>query len=273
MQKTHMFLRENGEQKKFPFRAVAACTAFAMFALAFVTDSPVSGAVHAQAAAYYTEETLLDARIQAEEIFDEVKKNFDPTKTTQMKAQEEIERQERIKKNELIAARTMALKDAMLQEQEAAEYEAKAQKIYEEQMELIEKEREKAEAMAAGRVWLEKDEIRLLERLVQAEAGGESYEGKMLVANVVLNRVESSKFPNTVTKVIYQKSQFTPASTGKINRVKVSKETKAAVAEVLNGKDNSGGALYFVAKRYCNASWFDRALTWLFKVGNHDFYK
>lgn len=66
---------------------------------------------------------------------------------------------------------------------------------------------------------------------MEAEAGGEDENGKLLVANVVLNRVNSNIFPDTVTGVVYQKEfgvcQFSPVSDGRINRVRVSEETRA----------------------------------------------
>ena len=58
------------------------------------------------------------------------------------------------------------------------------------------------------------DELKLLACLVHSEAGNQSYEGKLAVANVVLNRVKSSKYPNTIEKVIYQSGQFTVATNG-----------------------------------------------------------
>lgn len=73
-------------------------------------------------------------------------------------------------------------------------------------------------------------------RIVEAEASGEDETGRLLVANVVLNRVRSAVFPNTVSEVVYQrkngKAQFSPVHTGKIARVTVSDATRAAVARL-----------------------------------------
>lgn len=117
-------------------------------------------------------------------------------------------------------------------------------------------------------------------KIVEAEAGGEDEKGKMLVANVVLNRVSSDKFPDTVTEVVYQKSkgkaQFSPVGSGRIERVKISEETKKAVDRVLEGEDYSEGALYFAARKYANPkkmSWFDTKLMFLFAHGGHEFFK
>ena len=121
-------------------------------------------------------------------------------------------------------------------------------------------------------------------RIVQAEAGHEDYKGKVLVANVVLNRYKSSIFPNTVYDVVTQTHygsnglvyQFSPAKPGcSFWYVSPSEETIKAVNKALNGTDYSQGALYFVARDKAdpgNVSWFDRNLTKLFKHGNHEFF-
>lgn len=121
---------------------------------------------------------------------------------------------------------------------------------------------------------------RILERIVEAEAGGESVKGRLLVANVVLNRVKNKNFPSTVAGVVFAHSgsryQFSPISDGRYYTVKVSRDTKRAVEMALNGVDPSQGALYFMERAYAdsrNASWFDRALTRLYKYGCHEFFK
>lgn len=120
----------------------------------------------------------------------------------------------------------------------------------------------------------------ILERIVEAEAGGEDHKGKVLVANVVLNRVKSKSFPSTVEEVVFAHSgstyQFSPIYDGRYYTVDVSKETKKAVEDALNGNDPSQGALYFMERAYAdpdNASWFDRCLTRLFGYRCHEFYK
>ena len=119
-------------------------------------------------------------------------------------------------------------------------------------------------------------EYNVLLRIVEAEAGGEDIIGKMLVANVIMNRVNSSRFPDTVTEVVYQKNhngraQFSPTADGRIDTVNVSQETITAVEKVLNGEDSSNGALYFRSKRL-NSAWHDRALERVLVHGNHIFY-
>ncbi len=119
----------------------------------------------------------------------------------------------------------------------------------------------------------------ILLRIVEAEAGGEDEEGKLLVANVVLNRVNNEAFPDSVKEVVLQRSggvtQFSPVSSGRIWRVTVSEETVAAVQRALEGEDISQGALYFASRKRANSSsmrWFDEHLTFLFRHGGHEFF-
>ncbi|MBQ7920679.1 MAG: cell wall hydrolase [Lachnospiraceae bacterium] len=123
------------------------------------------------------------------------------------------------------------------------------------------------------------EEYEMLLRIVEAEAGGEDTEGKILVANVVLNRVESDKFPDTIEEVIFQKNgkvtQFSPVADGRYYTVEVSEDTIEAVNRALSGEDLSQGALYFAARSSAdsdNMRWFDRHLTFLFKHGGHEFF-
>ena len=120
----------------------------------------------------------------------------------------------------------------------------------------------------------------VLLRIVEAEATAEDVKGRMLVANVILNRVLSSKFPDNITDVVFQNNgktyQFSPIKDGRYWSVTVSEKTKEAVERVLNGEDYSQGALYFAARELANPnnmSWFDRELTRLFRYGVHEFFK
>ena len=92
------------------------------------------------------------------------------------------------------------------------------------------------------------EELDLLSRLIKAEAGGESYNTQLAVGAVVLNRVKSSKFPNTIKEVIYEVSngyyQFTPVLNGEINKPG-NEQTLKAAKEALNGNDPTNNALYF----------------------------
>ena len=116
-------------------------------------------------------------------------------------------------------------------------------------------------------------------RIVEAEAGSEDIKGRVLVANVVMNRVKSEDFPNTVTEVVWDNSdgvpQFSPTYDGRINEVAVSDETREAVKQALKGADYSEGALFFIQKSAAeehNVKWFEKDLKRLFKYGVHEFY-
>ncbi len=111
----------------------------------------------------------------------------------------------------------------------------------------------------------------LLARLVHGEARGESYTGKVAVAAVVLNRVKSSSFPNTVAGVIYQKGAFDAVSDGQINLSPDSTSKKAA-QDALNGWDPSYGAIYYFNPNTATNKWiWSRPMT--VTIGNHRFCK
>ncbi len=119
-------------------------------------------------------------------------------------------------------------------------------------------------------------ERNILERIVEAEAGDQDIKGRILVANVIMNRVKSKKFPNSVKSVVFAHRQFSPVTNGRYYSVRVSKKTKTAVKKAMNGKDYSKGALYFMcrsASSASNVSWFDRALTKVKEYGCHEFFK
>jgi N-acetylmuramoyl-L-alanine amidase len=115
----------------------------------------------------------------------------------------------------------------------------------------------------------------LLARLVQAEAKGEPYAGKVAVATVVLNRVASPDFPNTVRGVIYEKANgyyaFTPVKNGAINKP-ANAESKKAVKEALAFRGQGKGSLFFFNPKTAVSKWvFSREVT--VTIGNHRFAK
>ena len=134
---------------------------------------------------------------------------------------------------------------------------------------------ETPEALTGNSFSLEDQEYQVLLKIVEAEAGCEDTEGRMLVANVVMNRVRNGYFPNTVTEVVYQRqdgtAQFSPVSDGRIDTVNVSQGTIDAVARVMNGEDISQGALFFRSVR-SRSGWFDQKLSRVLEHGNHIFY-
>ncbi|HHY0839362.1 LysM peptidoglycan-binding domain-containing protein [Bacillus cereus] len=116
-------------------------------------------------------------------------------------------------------------------------------------------------------------EVDLLARLVNAEAGGEPYVGKVAVAKVVLNRVDSNGFPNTITDVIYEPIKngyaFTPVTDGRINQP-ATYEAKMAVEEALNSKGKNSDWLYFYNPKTSTDKWITTRQT-VAQIGNHLF--
>ncbi len=115
----------------------------------------------------------------------------------------------------------------------------------------------------------------LLARLIRAEAEGGPYAGKVAVATVVLNRVDSHLFPNTVRGVIYEVAggsyAFTPVQNGRINRP-ADTESRRAVEEALAFRGQGAGSLYFYNPRTSTSQWiFSRTTT--IQIGNHVFAK
>ena len=136
--------------------------------------------------------------------------------------------------------------------------------------------RREEEARAARAMTVSDEDYQVLLKIVQAEAGICDDKGKILVANVILNRVRSDRFPDTVRGVVYAPSQFSPVSNGTINSVKVTDSTRECVDRALAGEDYSDGALYFMYRNGSRGSavrWFDSNLTYLFQHGNHEFFK
>ena len=120
------------------------------------------------------------------------------------------------------------------------------------------------------------DDYRVLQRIVQAEAGVCDEKGKILVANVIINRVKNRRFPNNVTDVVYQRGQFSPVMDGSINTCKVTEETIDCVNRALEGEDYSDGALFFMNRRASassNVNWFDGQLRFVMQHGSHEFFK
>lgn len=185
-----------------------------------------------------------------------------------------------------------AIDQAYVDQQEKALEEQRARRLAADKKTRIEtakiedtKEKE-AKAKAAKKevknngITLSASEREVLERIVEAEATGEDLKGRILVANVILNRVKSSKFPDTVKGVVFQRDgdsvQFSPTKDGRYWSVNVTSKTEQAIDKVLAGTDYSKGALYFSARSKAdpsNMSWFDTHLTWLFRYKGHEFYK
>ncbi len=125
-----------------------------------------------------------------------------------------------------------------------------------------------------------KKELQILERIVEAEAGDQSVKGRIMVADVILNRVSSKEFPNTIKKVVFQKNkfvyQFSPIKDGRYYDVSISDKTKKAVAKTFESEDLTDGALYFMSRSGSskkNIRWFDSSLQKITSYGCHEFFK
>lgn len=115
------------------------------------------------------------------------------------------------------------------------------------------------------------EEEYMLAKIAMAEAESEGVEGKALVILVVLNRVESGRFPNSISEVIFQKGQFSPVGNGRYERVEPDQECYEALDLIqMENWDESQGALYFESKS--TSDWHKNNLHYLFKYGNHYFY-
>lgn len=114
-------------------------------------------------------------------------------------------------------------------------------------------------------------DLNLLARLVYGEARGEPYTGQVAVAAVVLNRVESSKFPNSIAGVIYQPGAFDVVADGQINMAPDSTAIKAA-RDALNGWDPSYGSIYYFNPNTATSSWI-WSRPHVVTIGNHRFCK
>ena len=112
-------------------------------------------------------------------------------------------------------------------------------------------------------------DVALLARLIYGEARGESYTGQVAVGAVVMNRVKSSSFPNTISGVIYQPYAFTAVADGQINMNPTSSAYEAAKA-AMNGWDPTGGAIYYYNPSTASSKWIYSRKTTV-TIGNHVF--
>jgi N-acetylmuramoyl-L-alanine amidase len=113
----------------------------------------------------------------------------------------------------------------------------------------------------------------LLEKIIMAEAGGEDEKGQILVGNVIMNRVRNASFPNSIYDVIFEEGQFTPIRNGAFDRAIPTASVRMAVDKMLNGIDESQGALFFRTIAGAEGSWHQRARKKLFDHGTHRFYE
>ncbi len=122
---------------------------------------------------------------------------------------------------------------------------------------------------AQGTNGFSSSEVYLLAKTIYAEGRGEPYTGQVAIGAVVLNRVRSNQFPNTISGVVYQKHAFTAVSDGQINLTPNETAMRAA-KDALNGWDPTGGALYYYNPAVATSAWiFDRQTITV--IGKHVF--
>ncbi len=115
------------------------------------------------------------------------------------------------------------------------------------------------------------NDVNLLARLIYGESRGEPYTGQVAVGAVVMNRVRSSSFPNTISGVIYQANSFDVVKDGQIN-LSPNATAKKAAQDALNGWDPSYGAIYYFNPKTASNKWiWSRPVT--VTIGNHRFCK
>lgn len=125
--------------------------------------------------------------------------------------------------------------------------------------------------IASGDSFYSQEDLYWLSRIIYCESGNQSLEGKIAVGNVVLNRVASTQFPNTVYNVIFQRNQFTPASNGRIQRTPPA-ECVVAAKLAMEGVNTAGNALYFINPSISSSRWFSRNCTYVATIGAHAFF-
>ena len=116
-------------------------------------------------------------------------------------------------------------------------------------------------------------DIQLLARAINGEARGEPYEGQVAIGAVILNRVDDSRFPNTIAGVIYQSGAFTAVADGQINMAIAEGSTVLKAArDAMNGWDPTGGAIYYFNPDTATNKWiWSRPLLKI--IGKHRFCK
>ena len=128
--------------------------------------------------------------------------------------------------------------------------------------------------LASGGEYYNEEDLLWLSRIIYAESGNQPMEGQVAVGNVILNRVESPLFPDTVYDVIFDTRfgvQFSPAETGGIY-CEPDDEAVIAAKLCLDGASVAGGSLYFVNPDIGADGWFKETKTFVAAIGDHDFY-
>ena len=118
------------------------------------------------------------------------------------------------------------------------------------------------------------EDLYWLSRIVEAEAKGEAYTSRLAVANVILNRMSSPAYPDSIYDVIFDKKhgvQFSPVSNGSIYN-EPSETSRLAAIDALEGRNNAPGALFFMNPKYATSFWMQNNREYAFTIGAHNYY-
>jgi N-acetylmuramoyl-L-alanine amidase len=118
------------------------------------------------------------------------------------------------------------------------------------------------------------EDLSWMAKIVEAEATGEAYDSKLGVANVIINRRESGKYPSTIKGVIFDHKngvQFTPTMNGAVYNEPSSASFMAAL-DALEGRNNAPSTLFFLNPRYATNNWVQRNRQFAFTIGGHNYY-
>lgn len=129
-------------------------------------------------------------------------------------------------------------------------------------------------ALQSGDSFYKSDEVYWLSRIINAESGGEPFKGKIAVGNVVLNRMRSPSYPNTIYGVIFDRkngTQFSPVVFGTIYN-SPNEDSVIAAKICLEGYSLSDSILFFMNPRIATNNWISKNRPFAFRIGNHDFY-
>ena len=129
-------------------------------------------------------------------------------------------------------------------------------------------------AMTSGSAGYDAAELYWLSRIISAESRGEPLEGQIAVGNVVLNRVDSRDFPDTIPDVIFDQEdgiQFEPVGNGTVYQTPTDQSVEAAM-RVLDGEEVLEGAMFFYAPALSPGTWINENRTYLTSIGCHRFY-
>lgn len=126
-------------------------------------------------------------------------------------------------------------------------------------------------AIVSGDNFYDTDSVYWLSRIINAESGNQSLDGKLAVGTVIMNRVDDSRFPDCIYNVIFARNQFTPVQTGSIYR-EPNAESVIAAKLLLEGIRVGGDSLYFVNPVTCPNSWAERNRPYVTTIGAHAFF-